>query len=208
VVHSFLCGRFRPRLTPGVTRGWKLASSGRCCWRIASSSSKRLGPSLLLTHIVFLTFHIMRTERDGRSRRKAGEHRRAFPGVGARLGGGGARIGSPTSAASERQARRYVEQARESGSREVPKPKLVLTVKLPVDLVRRLRRYAKTDQRMVSSIVAQSLEELSARMPSVLHRIDESKSTSSSTGWARITWSWRELNRHEAMGGWNTTRPL
>ena len=47
-------------------------------------------PSLLLTHIVLFTFHIMRTERDCRSTRKAGEHRRAFPGVGAGLGGGGA----------------------------------------------------------------------------------------------------------------------
>ena len=43
-------------------------------------------------------------------------------------------------------------------------------MKLPVDLVRRLRRYAWSDHCMVSSIVAQSLEELLARMPSVLHQ--------------------------------------
>lgn len=71
-------------------------------------------------------------------------------------------------AVSERQARRYAEQARDSGSREIPKPKMVFTVKLPIDLVRRLRRYAKRDQRTLSSLVAQALEEFLARMPAGL----------------------------------------
>jgi DNA-binding transcriptional regulator LsrR (DeoR family) len=37
---------------------------------------------------------------------------------------------------SERQAWRYVEQARDQGTVEVPSPKVVFTVKLPTDLVR------------------------------------------------------------------------
>ena len=41
---------------------------------------------------------------------------------------------------SERQAWRYVEQARDQGMVEVPKPKVVFTVKLPSDLIRRVRR--------------------------------------------------------------------
>jgi DNA-binding transcriptional regulator LsrR (DeoR family) len=36
---------------------------------------------------------------------------------------------------SERQAWRYVEQARDQGPVEVPSPKVVFTVKLPVDLL-------------------------------------------------------------------------
>ena len=61
---------------------------------------------------------------------------------------------------SERQSRRYAEQARDSGSVEVPKRKVVFTVKLPVDLVRQLRRRIKTERRTLSSFVAQALEEL------------------------------------------------
>jgi hypothetical protein len=64
---------------------------------------------------------------------------------------------------SERQARRYAEQARDSGSKEIPKPKVVFTVKLPVDLVRRLRRYSRTNHRTLSFLVAQALEEFLAR---------------------------------------------
>ena len=65
---------------------------------------------------------------------------------------------------SERQGRRYAEQARDSGSREVPKAKVVFTVKLPIDLVRRLRRYTKTQQRTLSFLVSQALEEFLARI--------------------------------------------
>ena len=68
-------------------------------------------------------------------------------------------------AVSERQARRYAEQARDLGSREIPKPKVVFTVKLPVDLVRRLRRYSETNHHTLSSLVAQALEEFLARIP-------------------------------------------
>lgn len=68
-------------------------------------------------------------------------------------------------AISERQARRYAEQARDSGSREIPKPKVVFTVKLPIDLVRRLRRYTETNHSTLSSLVAQALEEFLTRRP-------------------------------------------
>lgn len=66
-------------------------------------------------------------------------------------------------AVSQRQARRYAEQAREGGSREVPKPKVVFTVKLPIDLVRKLRRSAKAHRRSLSAVVAQALEEFLIR---------------------------------------------
>jgi predicted transcriptional regulator len=39
----------------------------------------------------------------------------------------------------------------------------VFTVKLPVDLVRRLRRYSRTNHRTLSFLVAQALEEFLAR---------------------------------------------
>ena len=65
---------------------------------------------------------------------------------------------------SERQARRYTEQARDSGSMEVPKPKTVFTVKVSVDLINRLRRYAARSQTTISSLVTQALEEFLARI--------------------------------------------
>ena len=60
---------------------------------------------------------------------------------------------------SERQAWRYVEQAREQGVVEVPKPKVVFTVKLPTDLVGRVRRHAKQNEQTLSALVAQALRE-------------------------------------------------
>lgn len=60
---------------------------------------------------------------------------------------------------SERQARRYLDRAREVGSVEIPEPKLVFTVKLSNTLVGRVRGYAQFRQRTLSSIVAQALEE-------------------------------------------------
>jgi len=60
---------------------------------------------------------------------------------------------------SERQARRYLDRAREMGPVEIPGPKLVFTVKLSDALVGRVRRYAQVRQRTLSSIVAQALEE-------------------------------------------------
>lgn len=71
-------------------------------------------------------------------------------------------------AVSERQARRYAEQARDLGSREIPKPKLVFTVKIPFDLVRRVRRRTTEGHRTLSSLVTQALEEFLARMSSGL----------------------------------------
>ena len=60
---------------------------------------------------------------------------------------------------SERQARRYLDRAREIGPVAIPEPKLTFTVKLSNVLVGRVRGYAKVRQRTLSSIVAQALEE-------------------------------------------------
>ena len=60
---------------------------------------------------------------------------------------------------SERQAWRYVEQARDRGTLEVPRPKVVFTVKLPTDLVRHVRRQAKRSEQTISALVAQALKE-------------------------------------------------
>jgi predicted alpha/beta-hydrolase family hydrolase len=65
---------------------------------------------------------------------------------------------------SERQARRYVERARDRGTVEVPDATIVFTVKLPEGLVHRLRSYARTSGRTLSSMVAQAVEDLLARV--------------------------------------------
>lgn len=65
---------------------------------------------------------------------------------------------------SERQARRYVERARDSGPVEVPSVKIVFTVKLPVDLVRRVRQQAKQRGQTISAIVALALKEFLERL--------------------------------------------
>ncbi len=65
---------------------------------------------------------------------------------------------------SERQARRYVERARDSGPMEVPRAKVVFTVKLPVDLVRRVRRQAKKSGQTISAIVTLALNEFLERL--------------------------------------------
>ncbi len=67
-------------------------------------------------------------------------------------------------AVSERQARRYVEQAREQGRVVVPEPSVVFTVRLPVSLVDRLRRQARGSGRTLSSLVAQAVAELLERL--------------------------------------------
>lgn len=64
---------------------------------------------------------------------------------------------------SERQARRYVEQARESGPVDVPSAKTVFTVKLPVDLVRRVRRQAQRSGETISAVVTLALTEFLER---------------------------------------------
>jgi len=60
---------------------------------------------------------------------------------------------------SERQARRYLDRAREMGSVEIPEPKLIFTVKLSGTLVGRIKGYAQVRQQTLSSIVARALEE-------------------------------------------------
>jgi hypothetical protein len=64
---------------------------------------------------------------------------------------------------SERQARRYVERARDEGAMEVPGRKVVFTVKLPAALARRARAAAKSTGRTISSLVAQALSEFLER---------------------------------------------
>ena len=60
---------------------------------------------------------------------------------------------------SERQARRYVERARDQGAVEVPRAKIVFTVKLPSGLARRVRRLARATGQSISAVVTQALTE-------------------------------------------------
>jgi Ribbon-helix-helix protein, copG family len=64
---------------------------------------------------------------------------------------------------SERQARRYVERARDEGSMEVPGPKVVFTVKLPVVVVRQIRRAARATGQSISAVVSEALTEFLER---------------------------------------------
>lgn len=64
---------------------------------------------------------------------------------------------------SERQARRYVERARDEGVMEVAGPKVVFTVKLPAVLARRIRRLARVTGQSISALVAQALSEFLER---------------------------------------------
>ena len=70
---------------------------------------------------------------------------------------------------SERQARRYAEEARDLGTRKVPPSKIVFSVKVPVDLVKRLRQISRIKQCTLSSLVAQALEEFLSRTPGRKH---------------------------------------
>jgi hypothetical protein len=63
-------------------------------------------------------------------------------------------------ALSGRQARRYVDMAREGGEVEVPEAAVVFTVRLPAGLVSRLRRHASDTGRTLSSLVAEAIEQL------------------------------------------------
>ena len=65
---------------------------------------------------------------------------------------------------SERQARRYAEQARESGRVEVPSRSTPITTCLPEDLIERLRYHGKRNRRTLSSIITQALEEFLSRI--------------------------------------------
>jgi predicted HicB family RNase H-like nuclease len=60
---------------------------------------------------------------------------------------------------SERQARRYVERARDEGTVEVPGRKVVFTVKLPAELARRVRRAARATGGSISALVTEALSE-------------------------------------------------
>lgn len=60
---------------------------------------------------------------------------------------------------SERQARRYVERAQLRGLVPVPGPVQLFTVRLPVELVERLREFTKMSGRTLSLVVAQALAE-------------------------------------------------
>jgi DNA-binding transcriptional regulator LsrR (DeoR family) len=60
---------------------------------------------------------------------------------------------------SERQARRYVERARQLGPVPVPAPTVVFTVKLPADLARRVRATAHATGQPISTLVTRALVE-------------------------------------------------
>jgi hypothetical protein len=64
---------------------------------------------------------------------------------------------------SQRQARRYAERAAVGGPVEVPQPSVVFTVKLPVQLVARVRAHAAGTGRTISWVVVQALEEFLSR---------------------------------------------
>lgn len=64
---------------------------------------------------------------------------------------------------SERQARRYVDVARKEGKIEVPLRKIVLTVKVPIDLVRGIRAQARRSGQGIGAVVTQALREFLER---------------------------------------------
>lgn len=64
---------------------------------------------------------------------------------------------------SERQARRYVERARDEGTVEYAGSKVVFSVKLPAALARRVRRAARATGQTISALVAQALTEFLER---------------------------------------------
>jgi hypothetical protein len=64
---------------------------------------------------------------------------------------------------SQRQARRYVSQAAESGRVPVPEAGEVFTVRLPARLAAAVREHARASGRTISSVAVQALEEFLAR---------------------------------------------
>ena len=66
---------------------------------------------------------------------------------------------------SERQARRYVDAARQRGTVAVPEPTVVFTVRLPAGLVERLRGHAQASRATLSSVVAAAVEAWLERTP-------------------------------------------
>lgn len=75
-----------------------------------------------------------------------------------------ARVLARRQSVSERQARRYLEQAASTGRVEVPSAKRVFTVKLPGDVIQRVRRQARRRGQAISVLVAQALLEFLARI--------------------------------------------
>ena len=65
---------------------------------------------------------------------------------------------------SERQARRYVEQARDLGEVDVPPRFNVFTTRLPQELIERLKGYARRSGHTLSSIVSQAVQEFLDRI--------------------------------------------
>jgi hypothetical protein len=74
-----------------------------------------------------------------------------------------ARVLAGRFAVSERQARRYVDQAAAGGRLAVPGARVVFTVKLPAALAVRVRAHAREAGVTISAVVAQALEEFLAR---------------------------------------------
>ena len=64
---------------------------------------------------------------------------------------------------SQRQARRYVARAAESGRVAVPDETVVFTVRLPVRLAAAAREHARASGRTISSVAVQALEEFLGR---------------------------------------------
>jgi len=64
---------------------------------------------------------------------------------------------------SQRQARRYVVRAAESGRVPVPEEDTVFTVRVPVRLAAAVREHARASGRTISSVAAQALEEFLGR---------------------------------------------
>jgi hypothetical protein len=64
---------------------------------------------------------------------------------------------------SERQARRYVERARDGGRVPVPDTQVVFTVKLAARTARAVRRYARRTGGTLSAVVVDALAAVSAR---------------------------------------------
>ena len=68
---------------------------------------------------------------------------------------------------STRQAYRYLQQAHKTGKPlALPKPKTVFTVKLPLDVVQRVRQIARGRRQSISDLVTEALEDyLTKRRP-------------------------------------------
>jgi hypothetical protein len=64
---------------------------------------------------------------------------------------------------SQRQARRYLARAGESGRVGIPEESTVFTVRLPVRLAAAVREHARASGRTISSVAVQALEEFLAR---------------------------------------------